>query len=68
MEKLTKPIPVQIGIGPGNSLSPLLLKIVIDQIIQKVRQGLGYRLEKWEIQILCYADDAALISGTEDDL
>ncbi|CAH1276451.1 unnamed protein product [Diabrotica balteata] len=40
----------------------------MDEIIQAVRKGHGYRMGNKEIQILCYADDAALIAETEDKL
>ncbi|XP_055390221.1 uncharacterized protein LOC129619146 [Condylostylus longicornis] len=41
----------------------------MDQIIAEVKNaGHGFRTNKGEIKILCYADDAVLISENEDEL
>lgn len=40
----------------------VLFDIVMDEVIQKVRQGQGYRMGNRENQKLCYADNAALIT------
>lgn len=65
--KLTKPIPVNSGIRQGDSLSPLLFNIIMDEIIVKVRTGNGYKMGNEEIKIICYAD-AVLLANSEDDL
>ena len=64
----TEPIPTEKGIRQGDSLSPLLFNIVMDEIIKKVRKLKGYRMGDREIKILCYADDAVLIGESEDDV
>lgn len=66
--KLTKAIPVNCGIRQGDSLSPLLFNIVMDEVIMKVKEGRGYKLGDQEIKILCYADDTVLLPSREDDL
>lgn len=41
----------------------------MDEIIKKVKTvGRGYRMGEQEIKILCYADDAVIISEDEDNL
>lgn len=66
--KLSEPIPVGQGIRQGDSLSPLLFNIVMDEIIRKVRNGEGYKMGNQQIKILCYADDAVLVAESEDAL
>lgn len=66
--ELTDPIDVTTGIRQGDSLSPLLFNIILDEIIKQVKTKRGYRMGNREIQILCYADDTVLIAEDEDDL
>lgn len=66
--KLSEKIPVNSGIRQGDSLSPLLFNIMMDEIIRKVKTGRGYRMGDQEFTILCYADDAVLFAESEDDL
>lgn len=66
--KLIKAIPVNSGIRQGDSLSPLLFNVVMDEVIKKVKLSRGYRLGDKEVKILCYADDAVLFAENEDDL
>ena len=65
---LTKPIPVRCGIRQGDSLSPLLFNIIMDEIIKAVRVLRGYKMGDRNVNILCYADDAVLLAESEDDL
>lgn len=65
---LTEPINVGCGIRQGDSLSPLLFNIIMDEIIRNVRLLKGYSMGDQEITILCYADDAVLVAENEDDL
>lgn len=65
---LTEPIAVGRGIRQGDSLSPLLFNIIMDEVIRSVRTLKGYRMGNREIAILCYADDAVLVAESEDDL
>lgn len=51
---------------PGG-ISPFLFNLIMD--IEEVSAvGLGYRMGRNKINIICYADDAVLIAETEDDL
>lgn len=66
---LTDEVPISTGIRQGDSLSPLLFNMVMDRIIEEAKgAGHGYRTDKGAISIVCYADDALLISENEDDL
>lgn len=66
--KLTTPITVESGIRQGDSLSPVLFNIVMEEIIKRVNTGKGYEMGQQEIKIVCYADDAVLLANNEDDL
>lgn len=66
--ELTESIPVDKGIRQGDSLSPLLFNIIMDEIIKQVRHLKGYKMGNRNITILCYADDAVLVAENEDDL
>lgn len=60
---LTEEIAVSIGIRQGDSLSLLLFNMIMDKIIKEVRKaGRGYETDKGEVRILCYADDAVILS------
>lgn len=68
-DRFIKKIPVSIGIRQGDSLSPALFDVIMDEIIKEVRAvGKGYRIGNKEIKIICYADDAMIISEDEDNL
>lgn len=68
-KKLTTSIKTSTGIRQGDSLSPLLFNIVMEKIIEAVREcGPGYRLGQHRIHSLYYADDALLVAESEDDL
>jgi Reverse transcriptase (RNA-dependent DNA polymerase) len=57
------------GIRQGDSLSPLLFNLIMDEIILQVKNlNRGYRMGEEIISIVCYADDAILIAESEDDL
>lgn len=65
--KLVKPKLIESGVRQGYSLSPLIFIIVIDEIIQKLRQqGSDYKMGNKEIGILCYVEDDAVIVENED--
>ena len=66
--ELTQKIEVNNGIRQGDSLSPLLFNIIMDELIIQVRKLKGYKMGDREIKILCYADDAVLIAESEDEL
>lgn len=68
-QKLTQEVDVNTGIRQGDSLSPTLFNLVMNQIIKDVKDvGVGYRMANKTVAIVCYADDAALIAENEDDL
>ena len=65
----TNKIPVADGIRQGDSLSPILFNLVMDEIIDEVKNaGRGYSMGRNSIKIVCYADDAVLVAEDEDDL
>lgn len=66
--ELTEPIEMTTGIRQGDSLSPLLFNIILDEIIKQTKTKRGYGMGNERIQILCYADDTVLIAENEDDL
>ena len=65
--ELTNPILAGNGIRQGDSLSPLLFNIIMDEIIKKVSKLRGYKMREKKINILC-ADNAVLVAENEDDL
>jgi hypothetical protein len=48
------------GIRQGDSLSPMLLNLIMDKIIANLPKELGYKMGNDSIHIICYADDAVL--------
>ena len=67
-EGLSDPVRTPTGVQQGDSLSPALLSLIMDEIISKVRSLNGYKMGTGKINITCYADDAALVAESEDDL
>ena len=66
---LSNMVPMSTGIRQGDSLSPTLFNILMDDIITEVKQvGKGYRMGESEIKAVCYADDVVLMSEEEDNL
>ena len=49
-------------------LIPTLFNTVMDKIIESVKRDPGYQFGILNIQIVCYADDAVQIAGSEDKL
>ena len=66
--QLSKPITLTNGIRQGDSLSPMLFNLVMDKIIANLPQELGYKMGRFLIHIMCYADDAVLIADSEENL
>ena len=68
-DQFTENIPTPGGIRQGDSLSPFLFNLLMGKIINKVTSlNLGYKMGNKRIGMVCYADDAALIADSEDDL
>ncbi|XP_065170188.1 uncharacterized protein [Atheta coriaria] len=67
-EQRTDPIKVGTGVRQGDSLSPLLFNFIMEEIIARVRRCKGYQMGGKELKVVCYADDAVLISDSEDNL
>ena len=63
-----KKIKIGKGVRQGDSLSPLLFNLVMNEIIKEVRTGHGYKMGDNELNMVCYADDVVLMANTEDDL
>lgn len=59
---------LETGIRQGDSLSPPLLGVIINEIIGDVKRGVGYRKANKSLKILCNTDDALLLSECEKDL
>ena len=67
--ELSKEVKVGTGVRQGDSLSPFLFNLIMDKIIEAVRDTrIGYRMGYNKISIICYADDAVLVAEDEDDL
>lgn len=64
--EVTELIDIGSGIRQGDSLSPTLFNLTMNEIIKIVNKGRGYRMRNNELKILCYADDAA--AQDEDSL
>ena len=68
-DQLTENIPIPGGIGRCDSLSSFLFHLLVEKITKKVTSlNLGYRMVNKRIDIVCYADDAAIIVESENDL
>ncbi|XP_057671223.1 uncharacterized protein LOC130902950 [Diorhabda carinulata] len=66
---LTRELKVSSGIRQGDSLSPCLFNVIMDQIIESVNEvNAGFEMNNRHLRIHCYADDAILIAENEDDL
>jgi len=46
----------------------MLFNLIMDKIIMNLPKELGYRMGKVPINIICYADVAVLIAGSEENL
>jgi hypothetical protein len=60
--KISGKTPAQKGVRLVDSLSPLLFKLIKNEIIIQMNRKKGCRMGKKEINIICYADDAVLIA------
>lgn len=68
-DQFTENIPTPGAIRQSDSLSHFLLNLLMDKIITKVTcLNLGYRLGNRRVGMVCYADDAAIIAESENDL
>jgi hypothetical protein len=66
--ELTQPITMEKGIRQGDSLSPLIFNIIMNEIIKGIKGMRGYRTGESMINLVVYADDVVLIAENEDDL
>jgi hypothetical protein len=66
---LSNPVNVGTGIRQGDSLSPFLFNLIMDEIVGEIKLlRKGYRLGEQLIDIVCYADDAVIFAENEADL
>ena len=67
-DQSTENIPTPGGIRRGDTPSPFLFNLPIEKIIKKVTSlNLGYRMGNKRIDMVCYADDAAIMAQSEND-
>jgi hypothetical protein len=64
----SRPIIIKNGVRQGDSLSPMLFNLIMDQIIANLPKELGYKMGNASIHTICYADDAVLIADSEENL
>lgn len=68
-EMLTSWFDTECGVRQGDTLSPTLFGIFINDIVKEVNAlNVGIDLDNEQISILLYADDIALISDTSEGL
>ena len=56
---------IPVNLRQGDSLSPLLFSIVMDEIFGEIKNLKGYSLGDENLTCVCYADDAALVAEDE---
>lgn len=66
--KLIEQIPINTSIRQRDSLSLKLFNVIMDRIIDCVRDMDVYRMGNHNFNILCYEDDTVLILNIEDNL
>ena len=66
---LTKWFEVNNGVRQGDTLSPTLFAIYINNLAKEIiNLNLGININNYKLSILLYADDMVLIANTETDL
>lgn len=55
-DELTNPIPLYNDIRQGDSLTTLILNLIMDEIIKQVHKLTEYKMGDSEITIRCYSD------------
>ena len=68
--KLSQAFPVRRGVVQGDIISPILFIIALDQMVQEAdTEGQGVQVgEIKELRVLGYADDAAMMSDTVEEM
>lgn len=67
--RLTEWFPVDYGVRQGDTLSPTLFSIYVNDLVDDVKSlGLGVPVGDMKISIFLYADDVVLLAETESDL
>ena len=65
---MSDPVDIRSGVRQGDSLSPMLLNLIMDKIIDQLPKHLGYKMGDIPIPVVCYADDAVLLAESQEDL
>ena len=68
---LSDPFEGVIGLRQGESLSPLLFALIVNDIESELRRGQGDRSLRWEhvvMSLLMYADDLCVLADSESPL
>jgi hypothetical protein len=66
--ELTQLITLEKGIRQGDSLSPSIFNIIMNEIIKSIKGMRGYRMGESMINLVVYADNIVLVAENEDDL
>ena len=67
-DRLTGWFPVQSGVRQGDSLSPMLLAVFINDLAEEIRgAGVDLDFDNTNIALLMYADDIVLLNKSHND-
>lgn len=60
----TEEVCVNRGVLQGDPISPIVFNYLMDQVLNKLRNDLGYTLQGTKVSCIAYADDIIILSGT----
>ena len=69
-EKLTDPIKIMTGVLQGETLSPTLFSLFLNDIVSQLdaEKLTGIQIGKLQVKLLLYADDKVLVASNAPDL